>query len=43
MIWTANSDRAITHWLADPRVDVVVTDRPRRAMALRERLYPSAR
>jgi len=35
MVWTVNSDRALARWLADPRVDVVVTDRPARALALR--------
>jgi glycerophosphoryl diester phosphodiesterase len=35
MVWTVNSDRALARWLADPRVDVVVTDRPARAHALR--------
>jgi glycerophosphoryl diester phosphodiesterase len=38
MVWTVNSDAGITRWLADPRVDVLVTDRPRRAIASRERL-----
>lgn len=36
MVWTVNEDQQITRLLADPRVDVVVTDRPRRALALRE-------
>ncbi len=43
MIWTVNSDTMISRWLADPRVDVLVTDRPRRAVALRERLPHSAK
>ncbi len=38
MIWTVNSDTMIARWLADSRVDVLVTDRPRRAIALREQL-----
>jgi glycerophosphoryl diester phosphodiesterase len=38
MIWTVNDDRAIGRWLADPRVDVVVTDRPGHAAMLRNRL-----
>ena len=38
MVWTVNSDAAITRLLADSRVDVVVTDRPRRAVELRDRL-----
>ena len=37
MVWTVNSDRALAHWLASPCVDVVVTDRPARAIALRAR------
>jgi glycerophosphoryl diester phosphodiesterase len=43
MVWTVNSDKAISRWLADPRVAVVVTDRPRRAAALRERLRLTAK
>lgn len=35
MVWTVNSDRDLARWLAGPRVDVVVTDRPARALALR--------
>jgi glycerophosphoryl diester phosphodiesterase len=35
MVWTVNSDRALAHWLASPDVDVLVTDRPARAIALR--------
>lgn len=38
MIWTVNDDQAIGRWLADPRVDVVVTDRPVHAAMLRDRL-----
>ncbi len=37
MIWTVNSDTALARWFADPRVDVVVTDRPRHAAVLRDR------
>ncbi|WP_216212638.1 glycerophosphodiester phosphodiesterase family protein [Amycolatopsis aidingensis] len=36
MVWTVNDDRGIGRLLADPRVDVLVTDRPRRAVELRE-------
>jgi glycerophosphoryl diester phosphodiesterase len=43
MIWTVNSDRMIAHWLADPRVDVVVTDRPRHAVALRQQLLHNSK
>jgi glycerophosphoryl diester phosphodiesterase len=35
MIWTVNDDQALSRWLNCPDVDVVVTDRPRRAAALR--------
>jgi glycerophosphoryl diester phosphodiesterase len=35
MVWTVNDDAALTRWLSCPDVDVVVTDRPRRAAALR--------
>jgi len=42
MVWTVNSDSMITRLLADPRVDVVVTDRPRRAVTLRDQLLRTA-
>jgi glycerophosphoryl diester phosphodiesterase len=42
MVWTVNSDTALARWLADPRVDVVVTDRPRHAAVLRDRLGRAA-
>jgi glycerophosphoryl diester phosphodiesterase len=35
MVWTVNDDTALARWLGCPDVDVVVTDRPRRAAALR--------
>ena len=35
MVWTVNDDRRLTRFLADPRVTVVVTDRPGHAVALR--------
>lgn len=35
MVWTVNSDRALARWLASPWVDVLVTDRPVRALAIR--------
>lgn len=38
MIWTVNGDQALASWLASPDVDVLVTDRPGRAIALRRRL-----
>jgi glycerophosphoryl diester phosphodiesterase len=34
MVWTVNDDTALARWLGCPDVDVVVTDRPRRAAAL---------
>jgi glycerophosphoryl diester phosphodiesterase len=34
MVWTVNDDAGLRTFLGDPRVDVVVTDRPRRATAL---------
>ncbi|MET9735875.1 glycerophosphodiester phosphodiesterase family protein [Streptomyces sp. NPDC006458] len=36
MVWTVNDDLLMRSFLADPRVDVLITDRPRRAVALRE-------
>jgi glycerophosphoryl diester phosphodiesterase len=38
MVWTVNGDQALAGWLASPYVDVLVTDRPARAIALRRRL-----
>ncbi len=35
MVWTVNDDKALTRLLASPDVDVVVTDKPGRAAALR--------
>ncbi|MBT3154187.1 glycerophosphodiester phosphodiesterase [Streptomyces sp. CHD11] len=37
MVWTVNEDAALRGFLTDPRVDVLITDRPRRAVELRER------
>jgi len=37
MVWTVNGDRALMRWLASPCVDILVTDRPARAIALRGR------
>jgi glycerophosphoryl diester phosphodiesterase len=37
MVWTVNGDQALVRWLASPCVDVLVTDRPARAIALRGR------
>jgi glycerophosphoryl diester phosphodiesterase len=37
MVWTVNGDRELRYWLSRQRVDVIVTDRPARAAALRGR------
>jgi glycerophosphoryl diester phosphodiesterase len=42
MVWTVNGDQALTRWLTSPFVDVLVTDRPARAIALRRRLGGAA-
>jgi glycerophosphoryl diester phosphodiesterase len=42
MVWTVNDDRRLTRFLADPRVAVVVTDRPGHAVALRAQLARGA-
>jgi len=36
-VWTVNADRELAHWLASPHVDLLITDRPARAIALRAR------
>jgi glycerophosphoryl diester phosphodiesterase len=36
LVWTVNDDRALSRWLACRDVDVVVTDRPARAVAVRD-------
>jgi glycerophosphoryl diester phosphodiesterase len=41
MVWTVNGDRTLARWMASPAVDVVVTDRPLHALALRDRLSPA--
>lgn len=38
MLWTVDRDALITRFLRDPRVDVVITNRPARARALRDAL-----
>jgi glycerophosphoryl diester phosphodiesterase len=40
LIWTVNGDRALRRWLASPLVSVVVTDRPARAVSLRDQIRP---
>jgi glycerophosphoryl diester phosphodiesterase len=36
MVWTVNADRHLARWVAAPGVDALVTDRPARAIFLRE-------
>jgi glycerophosphoryl diester phosphodiesterase len=36
MVWTVNGDRDLARWVATPGVDALVTDRPARAIVLRE-------
>ncbi|NLU74145.1 glycerophosphodiester phosphodiesterase [Streptomyces sp. HNM0575] len=36
MVWTVNDDEGLRHFLGDDRVDVLITDRPRRALTLRD-------
>jgi glycerophosphoryl diester phosphodiesterase len=38
MVWTVNGDAGMTRFLADPRVTVLVTDHPLRALRLRAAL-----
>ncbi|MFE9772095.1 glycerophosphodiester phosphodiesterase family protein [Streptomyces sp. NPDC005931] len=40
MVWTVNEDPLMRTFLADPRVDVLITDRPARAVALRAHTRP---
>ena len=40
MVWTVNADRALARWVATPGVDALVTDRPARAISLREQRAP---
>jgi glycerophosphoryl diester phosphodiesterase len=35
MIWTVEEDAGLRRWLADPRVTVLITNRPADAVALR--------
>ncbi|QDI67984.1 glycerophosphodiester phosphodiesterase [Streptomyces calvus] len=43
MVWTVNEDAALRGFLDDPRVDVLITDRPRRAVELRDGTDPRPR
>jgi glycerophosphoryl diester phosphodiesterase len=36
MVWTVNADRDLARWVATPGVDALVTDRPARAIFVRE-------
>lgn len=38
MVWTVNTDAMLTRWIKDPSIDVVVTDLPAHAIALRSGL-----
>lgn len=38
MVWTVNDEREIRYWLASHRADVLITDQPALAVALREHL-----
>ena len=38
MVWTVNSEPELRYWLSERRADVVITDRPTVAMALRDQL-----
>ena len=42
MIWTVDEDAEMRRWLADPRVAVLITNRPADAVALRASLTPAA-
>ena len=35
LVWTVNNDRELRYWLSRERIDVLVTDRPARAIELR--------
>lgn len=37
MVWTVNNEREIRYWLSGRRADVLVTDRPALAVAIRDR------
>jgi len=38
MVWTVNGEPELRHWLAPDRADVVITDQPAAAVALRDQL-----
>jgi len=37
MVWTVNNEREIQYWLFRQRIDVLITDRPALAVAIRGR------
>jgi glycerophosphoryl diester phosphodiesterase len=41
MLWTVNNEREIRYWLSRGRVDVLITDRPARAIAIRGQAAPA--
>jgi glycerophosphoryl diester phosphodiesterase len=41
MVWTVDNDGLIDRFLADERVDVLITNRPRHAVCRREQLVPA--
>jgi hypothetical protein len=41
MVWTVDSDDLIDRFLADERVNVLITNRPKYAVCRRERLAPA--
>ncbi|MBC9728349.1 glycerophosphodiester phosphodiesterase [Streptomyces sp. TRM68367] len=43
MVWTVNDDALMRAFLTDERVDVLITDRPRRALTLRDTAPETAR
>ena len=43
MVWTVDEDAEIRRWLADPRVAVLITNRPADAVAMRSSLPEASR
>jgi glycerophosphoryl diester phosphodiesterase len=42
MVWTVDEDAGLRRWLTDPRVTVLITNRPADAVALRASLAPAS-
>jgi len=40
MVWTVNSEPEIRYWLSRQRTDVLITDRPAQAVAIRDQSRP---